>query len=104
MTRKRLWEIGATAALLLTVGAAVCGFLWWRERQKHLNAALASALGGPAAYDPQFDHQRNLSRIRKLIQQGADVHTKSADGYTALIWAADSGDAAWVDATRTTAV
>ena len=44
MTRKRLWEVGATAALLLTVAAIVCGFFWWRERQKRLNRALAAAL------------------------------------------------------------
>jgi ankyrin repeat protein len=69
MTRKRLWEIGASAALMLAVGVIAAGFL----RCRHLNNQLADAL-----------YRSDGAAIRLLLRKGASIHTHDEDGKTPL--------------------
>jgi ankyrin repeat protein len=78
----RVWEMGATAALLLAVAVTVGGFFAWRERQRRLDAELATLLL-PAS---ETDH----SRIIVLLRQGASVDTKRENGWTVLMEAASA--------------
>lgn len=73
MRHRRALEIGATVVLLLTVTAAGVGFLAWREHQRRLNEALATAM---------IDW--DLRAIRSLVRQGADVRTRAEVGGTVL--------------------
>jgi uncharacterized protein len=83
VTRKRVWEVGATAALLLAVAVGVGGFFAWRERQRRLNAELVTLLSSPRPL-PASAYARMLS----LIRQGASVHRSTPIGLTVLIEAA----------------
>ena len=52
-------------------------------------------LGGSVALDtPVADaaQRHNLSAVRRLLQQGADVNAAQGDGMTALHWAVRHGD------------
>ena len=53
-----------------------------------LSAAVSAQ--GPAVADAAM--QRNVSAVRALLQQGADVNAAQGDGMTPLHWAASHGD------------
>lgn len=87
--RKRTWELGAGALLLLTL-AAILGLYLYRQQ---LNRTLTRELEGVnirRGYGP------TLVVIRRLIRQGADVNTRSASGEAALHWLASSERPGWV--------
>jgi ankyrin repeat protein len=86
MLRKRILELAAAAALLLTVLSAAVGLYWWRENQRRLNKGLADAVEG-----------LDLSAVRAFVHQGADVRTVTEVGGTALHRAAAHGDAVLVE-------
>jgi hypothetical protein len=86
MLRKRILEMTAAAALLLTVLTATVGLYWWRENQRRLNRGLAAAVEG-----------LDLKAVRSFVHQGADVRTVAEVGGTALHRAAAEGDAALVE-------
>ena len=88
MPRRRIWEFGATAALLLAVGGVIAGFFAWRERQKALTAALNAALD-----------REDVQAVKKLSLGGADVNSAGTggDGFTPLMIAAGEGDEGWVE-------
>jgi ankyrin repeat protein len=79
---KRLWEIGATAALLLAVAVAVGGFFAWRERQRRLDRELVTLLRQP------FLEDGDCARMRTLLRQGANVHLRGTGEETVLTVAA----------------
>jgi ankyrin repeat protein len=91
ISRKRLWEMGATAALLFAVAVAVGGFFAWRERQRRLDAELAgiilSTMDLPVSEPPAT---RDCNLMLSLVRQGASVHVRSATGGTVLIAAASA--------------
>jgi uncharacterized protein len=73
MTKRRAWEIGAAAALLLTLAATSALALHYHR----LNAQLSAAL-----------KEWDLPRIRQLLRQGADIRTRAPEGFSVLICAA----------------
>lgn len=77
MSRRRAWEIGATALLLLACGVVTVGFVDAKRRNDALSLAL--------------DRQQ-MAQVKTLIRQGADPNTRSPRGNRALTWAA-----AWPD-------
>src|SRR5438445_259350 len=77
MSQKRLWEIGATAALLLVVGGTAGGWLYWTWLNRQLAAALEVG---------------DVSVLRRLLRQGADPHVRDSHGDTVLTCAATAGD------------
>jgi ankyrin repeat protein len=95
VSRKRRWEIGATAALLLAVAVAVGGFFYWRERQRRLDRELVSLLsghhlpgfGGILVFTPG-----ERARVLSLLRQGASVHTRDRGRRTVLFHAATGDD------------
>jgi ankyrin repeat protein len=84
MTRKRLWEMGATAALLLAVAVAVGGFFAWRERQRRLDAELVSLLNRSVIRPTD----RDCAQLLSLLRQGASAQVQGAGGWTVLMTAA----------------
>jgi ankyrin repeat protein len=90
MTRKRLWEMGATTCLLLAVAGIVAGFFAWRERQRRLDAELVGLLA-PAievSYDTSIAAaeraSRRCDRMLVLLRQGARVHTRGRSGWRVM--------------------
>lgn len=77
MIRRRAWEIGATALLLLTCGMVTVGFVDAKQRNDALSLVL---------------DQQHMAQVKTLIRQGADPNTRSPRGNRALTWAA-----AWPD-------
>jgi uncharacterized protein len=71
MTHKGVWEIGATAALLLAVGGVAAGFFYQRERQRRLDRELAQALD--LAYTTQY---QETDQVRRLVSLGASVRVQ----------------------------
>jgi ankyrin repeat protein len=96
MSRKRVWEVGAMAALLLAMAAAMGGYFFWRERQRQLNQALTSALDRYREYS-EAPTPNQYTIIRSLVRRGANVHTRGSHGLTALAAAAHENDAAFVE-------
>ena len=90
MTAKRLWEVGATAALLLALAGAVAGFLYLRTYYTRVNQQLAAVLDKPG-----YDWDRNATNaMRDLIRKGASVRTRGrVSAATALIAASMVSDA-----------
>jgi ankyrin repeat protein len=86
MNRKRLWEIGATAVLLLAVAVAVGGFFAWRERQRRLDRELAGLL----APEMETSYGR-CDRMLVLLRRGACVRVRGRSGWR-LIHAAAATD------------
>ena len=88
MTRKRAWEIGAGAALLLVGSAVVLGLYAWREQRQQATRSLSQTLDRLSERnDPAL-----LAEARRLLRVGADVHTRARvtlanepTGFTALI-------------------
>src|SRR5687767_10343889 len=62
-------------------------------------AVLAGTIGLEAAGTPLIDaaKQQDVTAVRALLKQGADVHAKDADGSTALHWAAQRNNLPLVD-------
>ena len=81
MTRKRAWEIGATATLALVLAGTAGVAFTWQQRQQRLNRALAEAVDGC-----------RLARVMPLVRQGANVNTVGDQGFTALLVAAGERD------------
>ena len=77
MNRKRAWEIGAGVVLLLAVAVVAGAYL----RQRSLNMSLAEALQDVEA-----------AKVQRLLDQGADAHTRGADGASVLTFAARHRD------------
>jgi ankyrin repeat protein len=82
MTRKRLWELGATAALMVAAGAVAAGFWRW-EQQQRLDRELAAALS--TGYPADADH------ILSLLHRGASVNVRGSTGNTVLLEAVLEG-------------
>ena len=82
MKRKRVWEIGAGAALVLVLAVTLAGWL----HHKSLNDALARLLE-----NPNLDRQ-DRQAVHRLLSKGASIHTKRSDGYNVLMLAARNGD------------
>lgn len=107
MLKKRLWEVVATGALLVTLGAVGCGFLYIKHLNDGFEAALArndsqaafaflrkGAMNIDAYPDYIGDRQplfvavrsSNPAFVELVLNRGADVNTKrKADGHTALM-------------------
>ena len=94
MTRKRTWEIGAAATLVLALTVMGGAGYAWQQRKKQelqreqrdelqlrLDRALADAMDGC-----------RLPKIRSLVRQGASVDTVGRQGFTALQVAAGEGE------------
>jgi hypothetical protein len=81
VTRKRAWEIGSAAALLLAVTASVCGYLY----RQHLNDRLLTAA-----------RQSDLEAGRELLARGADPNARTQAGDPAVILAAGVPSGAFV--------
>jgi uncharacterized protein len=120
MSRKRLWEIGGTVALLLALGVLAAGFFYQWERQRRLDEELVWLLS-PVMAPEQGDCDRCLSLIRQgasvrlrgeltgwtvlhlaihrdhrvlfqeVLARGADVNAATTDGLTPLMVAASDG-------------
>src|SRR5688572_13536918 len=92
MTRRRLIEITATAAMVSTIAAAAGGWLWWRERQRRLEVRMDAALARMLGRDlpgGQAD-RRDAFEIRALMKQG--VAPRGTRGRRALSAAVRCGD------------
>jgi ankyrin repeat protein len=86
---KRLWEIGATAALLLAVAVAVGGFFAWRERQarqRRLDRELAGLLANDTA------SRADCVRMRSLLREGASVRVRDSGGWSVVMEAVGARD------------
>ena len=84
MTRKQRWEIGAAAALVVTLltGAVGGGVSWYRQYHKvQLHREMLAALGAGDG-----------TRVSRLIAQGANPAVIGPNGTTALMAAARTGD------------
>jgi ankyrin repeat protein len=94
MTRKHVWEVGATTGLLLAVAIAVGGFFYWRERQRRLDAEVALILS-----EASLSRAAETSdRLLTLVRQGASVHARGKHGATVLLQAASIRNLALVEA------
>jgi ankyrin repeat protein len=80
MTRKRVWEIGATALLLVAVAGNAAGFVAWRERQRRLDRELETLLREATTVS-----SAKCDRILSLLRQGASVHVRDEYGWTVLM-------------------
>ena len=85
MTRKRAWELGTAAAMLLVLGAAVGGYLLREARQRRLNGKLIEAM-----------ERRDVRAVYRLVNAGADVRARTREGHTVLILAAQWGEVSLV--------
>ena len=91
MSRKRRWEIGATAALLLAVAVAVCGFFYGQERQRRLDRELSAVLSLWANTSTRTGPLR--SRMLSLLRRGAAVQAHDKEGgWTVVAVAAHDND------------
>jgi ankyrin repeat protein len=77
MDRKRTWEVGAVAALLLVL--VVAGGI--ALRREWTNRALRRAL-----------ETNNVAQARQAVRAGADPHLRGSDGKTVLLLACLCGD------------
>jgi ankyrin repeat protein len=77
MTPKRLWELIATLSLVAVVGVTAWGayrFETWKRRSAELRRLLSAGPDAPA--------------MRRLLQQGADIHVRTDNHETVLMVAA----------------
>ena len=90
MSRRRVWEIGATAALVLALAGAAGGFFYLRAHYARVSQELAAVLDGSV-----YNWERSdMKAIRDLIQKGASIRTGGREsGTTALMGASYAGDA-----------
>jgi uncharacterized protein len=107
-SRKRGWEIGVTALLLLSLAVWACGFLAWRqrtERQNRLDVQMAKLLseglhsqwGISNSFDVLILTHEDAAAAHELLKQGASVHVRGRSGMTILMMAAWYGDPAFVE-------
>jgi uncharacterized protein len=112
MKRRRLLELGSTAALVLATTAVAGGFLYLRSINEALVRALDEAdvpevksllrkgvgvqtKGKQTRHTPLMilAYGGETVEVKWLLLRGARVNEQSADGYTALMWAAAQGHA-----------
>jgi ankyrin repeat protein len=91
MSRKRLWEIGATMLLLLAVAGIIGGFFTWRERQRERQRRLDAELRAYLVNSHQ-EQAPNPVRLRSLLRQGASLSVEGEEGWTVLIDAVAAHD------------
>lgn len=78
MSRKRLLELTATAALLLLIAGMLACWLYYQR----LNDAVAA----------EISHRGPVARIHHLLRKGASIHTRDKTGATVLMVAARETD------------
>jgi ankyrin repeat protein len=88
VSRRRLWEIGATTLLLVAVAGIAAGFFAWRERQRRLDRELRQEL---AAHSDSTDGL-DLGAIRRLVRRGASIHVRGEGADFTVLHAAVGGD------------
>lgn len=89
MSRKRAWEIGASAGFLLAVVVVLGGFFAWRERQRKLDAELTQLLSTTDANSAEkLPGTSECERLLVVIRQGANVQVRTRSGWTVLCWSA----------------
>jgi uncharacterized protein len=102
MNRKRIWEIGATIALLLALAGVAAGFLYYQRLNAELRKALSHQDGARVKALVERGANPNIrgaggetvlmlagdaAFTRELIQRGVDVNARTINGETALLWA-----------------
>jgi ankyrin repeat protein len=93
MKAKRLWEIGAGVALLLTLAAVLGGWYYHQSLNEARTNALTNAV---TAQDGE--------RAAALLRRGAKLDRKRVHSADLLVWAAGAGERSLVDALLETGI